>query len=120
MLAKQDLLRSLPKIDELLRQETLQEEIGMAGGAFAAEAARALIEELRQRILGGATEVPTDLPSVAGMLRERLCQSRQPGLRPVLNATGVVLHTNLGRAPPLKGGGRGGCRGRGGLFHPRI
>ena len=102
MLAKQDLLRSLPKIDELLRQETLQEEIGTAGGAFAAEAARALIEELRQRILGGATEVPTDLPSVAGMLRERLCQSRQPGLRPVLNATGVVLHTNLGRAPLSK------------------
>ena len=99
MLSKQDQLRSLPKIDELLRQELLQKEIESTGSQMVTDAARDLIEDLRSRILSGEEEVHTDFQSVVSALLHTLQQTKQPGLRPVLNATGVVLHTNLGRAP---------------------
>ncbi len=86
----QDQLRQLPSVDELASS---------AGGGFphelAVEEARGVLEELRAQIRSRGT--------LAGepeaMLRERLEWLRQPSLKPVRNATGVVLHTNLGRAP---------------------
>src|SRR5437764_4191359 len=78
-------LRDLPSVDELARE---------AGDPLAVDAARAVIERAREEIRAGAD--PGDL---AARLREELADARQPRLRRVLNATGVVVHTNLGRAP---------------------
>jgi L-seryl-tRNA(Ser) seleniumtransferase len=78
-------LRDLPSVDELARE---------AGDPLAVEAARAVIERAREEIQAGAD--PGDL---AARLREELADTRRPRLRGVLNATGVVVHTNLGRAP---------------------
>jgi L-seryl-tRNA(Ser) seleniumtransferase len=78
-------LRDLPSVDELARE---------AGDPLAVDAARAVIDRARDEIRAGAD--PGDL---AARLREELADSRQPRLRRVLNATGVVVHTNLGRAP---------------------
>jgi L-seryl-tRNA(Ser) seleniumtransferase len=78
-------LRDLPSVDELARE---------AGDPLAVDAARAVIERARDEIRAGAD--PGDL---AARVREELADTRQPRLRRVLNATGVVVHTNLGRAP---------------------
>ncbi|HEY3463020.1 MAG TPA: L-seryl-tRNA(Sec) selenium transferase [Gaiellaceae bacterium] len=78
-------LRDLPSVDELARE---------AGDPLAVDAARAVIELAREEIQAGAD--PGDL---ASRLREELADARRPRLRRVLNATGVIVHTNLGRAP---------------------
>ena len=65
-----------------------------AGDPLAIDAARAVIGRAREEILAGRD--PGDL---AAGLREELASVRAPRLRRVLNATGVILHTNLGRAP---------------------
>ena len=80
-------LRDLPSVDELVRG--LDEP-----HALAVEAARAVLDRAREAIRGGAD--PGDLGQ---LLRDELAGARRPSLRRVLNATGVVVHTNLGRAP---------------------
>jgi L-seryl-tRNA(Ser) seleniumtransferase len=78
-------LRDLPSVDELARG---------VGDPLAVAAARTVIDRARDEIRAGAD--PGDL---AERLQEELRALRAPSLRRVLNATGVVLHTNLGRAP---------------------
>ena len=83
-------LRDLPSVDRLLADETL----AGAPRLLAVEAARAALEDARQRIAAG--EDPGD---VAARARAALARLSTPSLRRVLNATGVIVHTNLGRAP---------------------
>ncbi|HLX32771.1 MAG TPA: L-seryl-tRNA(Sec) selenium transferase [Gaiellaceae bacterium] len=78
-------LRDLPSVDELARE---------AGDPLAVDAARTVIEQAREEIQAGRD--PGDL---AARLRDALADARRPRLGRVLNATGVVVHTNLGRAP---------------------
>jgi L-seryl-tRNA(Ser) seleniumtransferase len=83
-------LRDLPSVDELLRDERLAAE----PHELAVTAARAVLDRARDEIQGGTT--PGSL--VEAVLAE-LVGARAPSLRRVLNATGVLVHTNLGRAP---------------------
>jgi L-seryl-tRNA(Ser) seleniumtransferase len=78
-------LRDLPSVDELARA---------VDDPLAVDAARAVLSRAREQIQAGAE--PGDL---AQHLREELSAARAPRLRRVLNATGVIVHTNLGRAP---------------------
>jgi L-seryl-tRNA(Ser) seleniumtransferase len=78
-------LRDLPSVDELARG---------TDDALAVEAARTVLARAREDIQAGAD--PGDLED---RLREELAAARSARLRRVLNATGVVVHTNLGRAP---------------------
>src|SRR3954470_2452727 len=78
-------LRDLPSVDELARG---------VDDPLAVSAARAVIDRAREEIRAGAD--PGDL---AARLHEELEALRRPSLRRVLNATGVIVHTNLGRAP---------------------
>ena len=78
-------LRDLPSVDELARA---------ADDPLAVDAARLVIDRAREEILAGAD--PGDLEA---RLRDELADARRPRLRRVLNATGVIVHTNLGRAP---------------------
>jgi L-seryl-tRNA(Ser) seleniumtransferase len=83
-------LRDLPSVDELLR------DVRLAGEPHAqvVEAARAALERAREEVRAGTD--PGDL--VERALGE-LAALRRPQLRRVLNASGVIVHTNLGRAP---------------------
>jgi L-seryl-tRNA(Ser) seleniumtransferase len=78
-------LRDLPSVDELARA---------ADDPLAVEAARAVLARAREQIRAGAD--PGDLEA---RLQDELASARRPSLRRVLNATGVIVHTNLGRAP---------------------
>ncbi len=78
-------LRDLPSVDELARR---------SGDPLAVDAARAVIARARETVLAG--DEPGDLEE---RLHDELAAARQPALRRVLNATGVIAHTNLGRAP---------------------
>jgi L-seryl-tRNA(Ser) seleniumtransferase len=78
-------LRDLPSVDELARG---------SDDPLAVDAARRVLARAREEIRAGAE--PGDLEA---RLREELVAARAPRLRRVLNATGVVVHTNLGRAP---------------------
>jgi L-seryl-tRNA(Ser) seleniumtransferase len=82
------LLRGLPSVDALAKA------IG-DGDALCVGAARQVIEEVRLAVLSGDLAA---LPDVQGLATERLSVLRGGRLRRVLNATGVVLHTNLGRS----------------------
>src|SRR4029453_14324651 len=78
-------LRDLPSVDELAR--------GL-DDPLAVEAARNVLARAREEISAGFE--PDDL---AGRVGAELAGMRKPSLRRVLNATGVIVHTNLGRAP---------------------
>jgi L-seryl-tRNA(Ser) seleniumtransferase len=78
-------LRDLPSVDELVRD---------LNDPLAVVAARVVLEQAREEIRTGAE--PGDLHL---RLRDELAKVRRPRLRRVLNATGVIVHTNLGRAP---------------------
>ncbi|HSC78133.1 MAG TPA: L-seryl-tRNA(Sec) selenium transferase, partial [Candidatus Acidoferrales bacterium] len=94
-------LRRLPSVDELLQHDRLRRLAAEIGRSTVVEAARQALDKLRAEIRGGlgdaalATHLEHLPQEVEGEARELLALS----LRPVINATGVVLHTNLGRAP---------------------
>ena len=98
---KSELFRKLPSVDELLNSPELREQAAR-GQKLAAGAARTAIERLRRDIAGGRLEahevdvLVRELPLEAVREIER---ATRPTLRRVINATGVILHTNLGRAP---------------------
>jgi L-seryl-tRNA(Ser) seleniumtransferase len=87
-------LRDLPSVDSLLAEKRVVALVERHGRALAVEAARSALARAREEI--GAGYEPGDLTErVAGEVEARVA----PRLRRVLNATGVVVHTNLGRAP---------------------
>ena len=93
---KNALLRQLPSVDEVLRSPVGQELLASAPKWAVLRAARAEIERLRKELLAGRASA-ADID--AERLRHAVAELRRPSLLRVINATGVVLHTNLGRAP---------------------
>ena len=93
------LLQQLPKMDVLLTHPALvaaQEELPYH---TLKEAARAELDGLRRAILDGACSALPGLDDLAAATAARARAACRPHLRAVINGTGVVLHTNLGRAP---------------------
>lgn len=86
-----DGLRALPSVDEFIR------ELGDVNHARALAVARATIDAWRERVRSGAE--PPSLEVLVAEGRALLEDERRAVLAPIINATGVLLHTNLGRAP---------------------
>src|SRR5919198_1554330 len=101
----ENFLRNLPSIDQLLRRDSLQTLISEAGREAVRDELRAVIAELRSQIVaanGEAASLAEGLKIISEIelrLQSRFASRRQAQLQRVINATGVVLHTNLGRAP---------------------
>ena len=93
-----ELLKKIPKVDELLRSPALAQTIAHYGDRAVTEAVRTELDALRQDILKGLLSV---MPETA-VLCQRICcrtqSSSLPSFRKVINGTGILLHTNLGRA----------------------
>jgi L-seryl-tRNA(Ser) seleniumtransferase len=90
-------LRKLPSVDALLQNSRVEELVRLHGRQLVVDATRQELAETRQRVQSGGA-CPTEAP-LAQAIAQRLTRLTTPTLSPVINATGVVLHTNLGRAP---------------------
>ena len=100
--SKADLYRKLPSVDDLLRSTDVAAIISHEGQAAVADAARGVLARLRAEIAAGRLDAPAvdlALSGISAAVERQVQQSLSYSLRPVINATGVILHTNLGRAP---------------------
>ncbi len=92
--------REIPLLDHLLSTEAAAKSVDRWGRTAVAEALRAVVDELREELSSGAgIPRPIGASEILNSAETYLAGLHRPGLRPVLNGTGVVLHTNLGRAP---------------------
>lgn len=92
-----DLLRKIPKVDVLLAHPGAQPLIAEAGRALFLDCLRQATDEIRERVRAG--EAPAvDETSLLVRAKERIDARRAPRLCRAINATGVILHTGLGRA----------------------
>jgi len=90
-------LRQLPSVDRLLRQMAEEDKTASYPRGILVSTLRAVLSEARAAVREGG-EPPEPSQLIARAL-ERLERTFLPSLRPVINATGVIIHTNLGRAP---------------------
>ncbi len=93
----QELLRQLPKVDEMLNHPKVSQHLDTMGHPMVVRAIRRSIDQIRQEILANQ-KVDDVAAAVYRCYEETIVASNQASLRRVLNGTGVILHTNLGRA----------------------
>jgi len=103
---KAELFRELPSVDEVLHAEGVVELVYRHGSASVTDAIRSVLSRLREEIASGLLDsaglrlalslVPGGVPLA---IEQEIRRTLRHSLRPVINATGVILHTNLGRAP---------------------
>ena len=103
---KTNALRELPSVDQILRSERLSELRHTVGPKHLTAVARMIIEEMRAEVQQYKPEMREQAASRESLLAlaitrlENACKKESlSGLRRVINATGVIIHTNLGRAP---------------------
>ncbi|MBD1399362.1 L-seryl-tRNA(Sec) selenium transferase [Pelovirga terrestris] len=103
MSERQNLLRHLPAVDRVLREAELQALTDQLSADILAEAVHQHIDYLRRQLLGGGASAVAGAalePAAIANAAAAYCRDLlKPSLRKVINATGTLLHTNLGRAP---------------------
>jgi L-seryl-tRNA(Ser) seleniumtransferase len=101
--SKFDLYRLLPSVDELLKSSDLAALLSREGQPAMTESIRAVVAGLRDEIntgtLSSQESVRLAVANLPQAIAHHLHNAMEFSLRPVINATGVILHTNLGRAP---------------------
>ena len=119
MTTDQNQLRLLPSIDELLQSAVrVSGSLTRYSRAMTLRALRATLAQVAKDIRqGAACPSSEELLATAEQILQR---EQQPHLRPVINATGVIINTNLGRAPLSPGGAAGGTTGGRRLLQPGI
>jgi L-seryl-tRNA(Ser) seleniumtransferase len=90
-------LRSLPSVDHLLQSAPTFQLISEYGRPLTLQAIRTVLEDSRESIRKGGS--PLSDKALYAKIQDKLENWVAPTLRPVINATGVIIHTNLGRAP---------------------
>jgi L-seryl-tRNA(Ser) seleniumtransferase len=100
--AQSELYAKLPSVDELLRDPSVRQFADAHGIAAVTDAVRSVLERLRIEI--GASRLDEGslgiaLSGLPAAIERQIRNSLRYSLQPVVNATGVILHTNLGRAP---------------------
>lgn len=93
-----ELLKKIPKVDELLRSSLLSDAVKAYGEGAVTQAIRAELDILRQTILSGRTDALPERFVLCQQIGKRAQRAALPSFRRILNGTGILLHTNLGRA----------------------
>lgn len=94
----QKLLRQIPKVDELMKQPVLQELCLSVPAQKVTEAVRQILDDLRSAILKGSIDELPAAETLCGLVVASANKKAEYSLKKVINATGIILHTNLGRA----------------------
>jgi L-seryl-tRNA(Ser) seleniumtransferase len=92
-------LRDVPSVDQLLRTDTARELRDLVGLRRLTNIARAVTAEIRTSLRANGDYAGSLLDEAVKRMQATADRESQTGIRPVINATGVLLHTNLGRAP---------------------
>jgi L-seryl-tRNA(Ser) seleniumtransferase len=93
-----DLLRQLPQVDAVLQDPALSNALAEFRHDVVARVVREQVAALREQLTRGKLAAPPSTTEAAQHAAEHLASLARPLLKPVVNATGVILHTNLGRA----------------------
>jgi L-seryl-tRNA(Ser) seleniumtransferase len=99
---KTELYRELPSVDELLRLPEIAALVTREGSTAVADACRTVLSRMRTEITAGRLDrakLPLAMDGIPSAVQSELRRALGYSLRGVINATGVILHTNLGRAP---------------------
>ena len=96
---KNALLRTLPQVEELLEQPCLAPALEALPRQLVVEAARAAVADARQALLAGNASTAPSAEGIAQAAYLHTLALGQRSLRRVVNASGVIVHTNLGRSP---------------------
>jgi len=94
----QKLLRQIPKVDELMKQAQLQQLCETVPVQKVTEAVRQILDDLRSAILNGSIDELPDVEELCSQVVTAANKKAEYSLKKVINATGIILHTNLGRA----------------------
>ena len=119
-------LSELPSVDFILQTQRAVELISLYGRPVTLEAVRFALAEARRKLrhpAGDSHSQEYQAPTAEEILfdaERHAARWLKPSLVPVINATGVILHTNLGRAPVSRAAMRGGGSGRAELFQPGV
>jgi L-seryl-tRNA(Ser) seleniumtransferase len=100
--SKSALFQKLPSTDEMLRQSEIRVLIEREGHTAVAESIRVVLAHVREEVGSGRLDeksLDLALDGLPAAVERQLLQSLSYSLQPLVNATGVILHTNLGRAP---------------------
>ena len=92
-------LYKLPSVEQLLQTEQAAELVAVYGRPLTLNAIRASLDLVRARVMKGPSATLPDREGLLNLAAEYLHEWARPSLLPVINASGVILHTNLGRAP---------------------
>ena len=124
-MTKNDLFRTIPKVDQIMERASIRALSCKYGDDYVLGCVRAELDEVRAKIAGlpgtsvsssvnensaitpaaagsdngESVRINTDPDAIEAAVCERVRRGVTPGLRPVINASGTILHTNLGRAP---------------------
>ncbi|MFM8252806.1 MAG: L-seryl-tRNA(Sec) selenium transferase [Planctomycetota bacterium] len=100
MRSPSSLLRNIPSVNELLESPPLREAVDRASRSVVVNSVRGFLDRLRQDLREATADMPIPSASdLASKIADWIAQEHRPTLRPVINATGILLHTGLGRAP---------------------
>jgi L-seryl-tRNA(Ser) seleniumtransferase len=101
----QSILRKIPAVDQLLLRPSIADWVSQTGREFVVSEIQKLLQGIRDAVRSGNPDAASEISPerLELVLIENLQNRLRPNLRLVINATGVILHTNLGRAPLSSG-----------------
>ena len=99
----QNIFRNLPSVNQLLESEPLKKLVESVNHTVVADGVRTFLDDVRQQVSDKAGDLNVPSPQeMANMIADFLKAEEVPYLRKVINGTGIILHTGLGRAPLAK------------------
>ena len=95
-----NIFRKLPSVNQLLESPQLKQMVQTVNHSVVVDGVRSFLDDLREQVSTESGEVTIPTPSeIADKIANWLKTEEKPYLRPVINGTGIILHTGLGRAP---------------------